>query len=124
MEEGYSFVDDLLEADAEEPNQLAEGVQMKRPEARRFLKAVAERKSSAAPPPETPPGEYVCSISHELMRDPVSPPRPDLRAQCDRQVAPDQADRPDLQRSASPQEAGAELRAAGCDRAVGGAHPS
>ena len=44
---GYSFVDDLLEADGEELAQLAKDVQMKTPEARRFLKAVAARKSAA-----------------------------------------------------------------------------
>ena len=44
--EGYSFVGDLLEADGEELAQLAKDVQMKTPEARRFLKAVAARKSA------------------------------------------------------------------------------
>ena len=46
-EQGYSFVDDLLEADSEELAQLAKDVHMKTPEARRFLKAVTARKSAA-----------------------------------------------------------------------------
>ena len=45
-EQGYSFVDDLLEADGEELAQLTNDVQMKTPGARRFLKAVAARKSA------------------------------------------------------------------------------
>ena len=45
-EQGYSFVDDLLEADGEELAQLTKDVQMKKPEARRFLKAVVARKSA------------------------------------------------------------------------------
>ena len=63
-----------LEKYADAVVEEAEDVQMKKPEARRFLKAVAARKSSAryAPPPETPPAEYFCFILHELMRDPVS----------------------------------------------------
>ena len=40
-EHGYSFVNDLVEADGEELARLAKGVQMKTPEARRFRKAVA-----------------------------------------------------------------------------------
>ena len=44
---GYSFVDDLLEADSEELAQLAKDVQMKTPEARRFRKAVAAARKSA-----------------------------------------------------------------------------
>lgn len=40
-EEGYSFLQDLLEADDDELEQLAKHVQMKKPEAKRFLKAVA-----------------------------------------------------------------------------------
>ena len=47
VEEGYSFVDDLLEADDEELAQLTKDLQMKKPEARRFLKAVASKKSAA-----------------------------------------------------------------------------
>ena len=43
-ERGYSFVDDLLEADGEELARLAKDVQMKPPEARRFRKAVAAAK--------------------------------------------------------------------------------
>ena len=44
-EQGHSFMDDLAEADGEELAQLAKGVQMKPPEARRFLKtAAAARK--------------------------------------------------------------------------------
>ena len=46
-EQGYSFVDDVLEADGEELAQLTKDVQMKTSEARRFLKAVAARKSAA-----------------------------------------------------------------------------
>ena len=44
---------------------------MKKPEAQRLVPAVVEKKSAPSPQ-EQPPGEYVCSISHELMRDPVS----------------------------------------------------
>ena len=41
-EQGYSFVDDLLEADGEDIAQLAKDV-MEKPEAKRLLKAVAAR---------------------------------------------------------------------------------
>ena len=40
-ERGYSFINDLLEADGEELARLTKDVQMKAPEARRFRKAVA-----------------------------------------------------------------------------------
>ena len=46
-EQGYSFVDDLLEADGEELAQLTKDVQMKTPEARRFRKTVAAARKSA-----------------------------------------------------------------------------
>ena len=70
VEAGYSFVSDLLAADDEEIAELAKDVQMKKPEARRLLQAVAAKKS-AAMPQEQPPSEYTCPISHELMEDPV-----------------------------------------------------
>ena len=109
-----------LEKYADAVVEEAEDVQMKKPEARRFLKAVAARKSSAryAPPPDRDAAGRVLLL--HLARADEGPglhrQRLDLRAQCDRQVAPDQADRPDLQRPAGQQEADAELRAAGCDR--------
>ena len=72
VEAGYSFIGDLLEADDEEIAELARDVQMKKPEARRFLKLVTARKSAATTlPQEQPPSEYTCPISHELMVDPV-----------------------------------------------------
>ena len=46
-EQGYSFADDLVEADGEELTRLAKGVQMKSPEARRFRKAVAAARKNA-----------------------------------------------------------------------------
>ena len=46
-EHGYSFVDDLVEADGEELTRLAKNVQMKLLEARRFRKAVAAARKSA-----------------------------------------------------------------------------
>ena len=46
-EQGYYFVDDLVEADGEELAQLAKDVQMKTPEARRFRKTVAAARKSA-----------------------------------------------------------------------------
>ena len=70
VEAGYSFVGDLLAADDEEVAELAKDVQMKKPEARRLVQAVVERRSAPSPQ-EQPPGEYFCSISHELMEDPV-----------------------------------------------------
>ena len=78
-EQGYSFVDDLFDADGEELAQLAEDLQMKTPEARRFLKAVAARKSAAA---ETGAGQGTggglvealsCPICFELFGDGVVP---------------------------------------------------
>ena len=70
VEEGYSFVDDLLEADDEDIAQLAKDVRMKKPEAKRFLKAVAAKSATSVGQPP-PPAEYKCPISHELMKDPV-----------------------------------------------------
>ena len=70
VEAGYSFIGDLLEAEDAEIAELARDMQMKKPEARRFLKAIAARKS-ATMPQEQPPSEYMCPISHELMEDPV-----------------------------------------------------
>ena len=71
VEAGYSFVSDLLAADDEEIAELAKDVQMKKPETRRLLQAVAARRSAAMPQEKPPPSEYTCPISHELMEDPV-----------------------------------------------------
>ena len=46
--EGYSFVHDLTVADDDDTQQLVEDVQMKKPEAKRFLSAIAARKTAAA----------------------------------------------------------------------------
>ena len=48
VEEGCSFVDDLLEAGDEDIAKLAKDVLMKKPEVKRFLKAVMARKSAGA----------------------------------------------------------------------------
>ena len=54
--EGYSCVHDLIVADDDDTQQLVEDVQMTRGEAKRFLSAIAARKTAAAaagPPIET-----------------------------------------------------------------------
>ena len=48
IDEGYAFVQDLLEADDEEIADLVTGLGMRKPEARRFSAAVAWRKAAAA----------------------------------------------------------------------------
>ena len=66
VEQGYSFVDDLLEADDEDIAQLAKDVRMKKPEAKRFLKAVEARKT-APPPPKAEDIEGVGGPSEGLQ---------------------------------------------------------
>ena len=73
VEQGYSFVDDLLEAGGEELSQLAKDVHMKAPEARRFLKAVAARKSAARAGGRPDGGAASCPICFELFGDGVVP---------------------------------------------------
>jgi hypothetical protein len=47
-EEGYTFVEDLTEADLNDLEQLVADAEMKKPQAKRFLKAVAAWRDTAA----------------------------------------------------------------------------
>ena len=74
-EQGYSFVDDLLEADGEELAQLTKDVQMKTPEAKRFLKAVTAARKSVARTGDgrRDGGAASCPICFELFGHGVVP---------------------------------------------------
>ena len=72
-EQGYSFVDDLLEADADDIAKLAKDIQMKKPEAKRFLKVVAAIKSAAETSGGPDGGAPSCPICFELFGDGIVP---------------------------------------------------